>query len=300
MLTAVAMQGSDERLRAAVFSWLDERVVETGNLLSRRELLNAEIAGHKLALIDVGRGIRNPAMLPATLSVVSVPDSPYDDVDDGSGLVRYAFRSGEPTSGDNRKLLEAVRLGLPLVYFVRVQPSVYSALYPVFAVEADAAGGGVLLDLTGAGAGVEPLGVPPSERRRYAASVARRRLHQIMFRSRVLMAYATRCCVCRLREPSLLDASHIVGDAEGGEPVVQNGLSLCTIHHRAFDQHLLGVTPDHEVQIHPRILIQTDGPMLRHGLQEMHGARLELPRRRADHPDRNRLAERFDDFKLAG
>lgn len=290
----------DERLRAAVFAWLDDRVAETGNLLSRRDLLDAVVADQPIPLIDAGRGIRNPASLQASLSVVSVPDSPYDDVDDGSGLVRYAFRTGNPTTGDNRKLVEAVRLGVPLVYFVRVQAGVYSAIYPVYAVEVDHAGGGVLLDLTGAGEGAEPLGVPASEQRRYAAAIARRRLHQVMFCSRVLLAYRSRCAVCRLQEPVLLEASHIVGDAEGGEPVVPNGLSLCTIHHRAFDRHLLGVSPQLEVQIHPRLLERTDGPMLLHGLQAMHGIALHLPAKLSDRPGRDLLAHRFERFQLAG
>ena len=253
-----------------------------------------------MGLIDAGRGIRNPADLLASLSVVSVPDSPYEDVDDGSGLVRYAFRTGSPAAGDNRKLVEAVRLGVPLVYFVRVQPGVYSALYPVYAVEVDPNGSGVLLDLTGAGDGVEPLGVPASEQRRYAASIARRRLHQVMFRSRVLLAYRSRCAVCRLEEPVLLEASHILGDAEGGEPIVPNGLSMCTIHHRAFDRQLLGVSPQFEVRIHPRLLKRTDGPMLLHGLQAMHGTALQLPPKPADRPDRDLLASRFERFRLSG
>ncbi len=168
----MATAQEDERLRAAVFEWLDDRVAETGNLLSRRELLDAVVADRPMGLIDAGRGIRNPAGLLASLSVVSVPDSPYEDVDDGSGLVRYAFRTGNPDAGDNRKLVEAVHLGVPLVYFVRVQPGVYSAIYPVYAVEVDRNGGGVLLDLTGAGDGVEPLGVPASEQRRCGSTRA--------------------------------------------------------------------------------------------------------------------------------
>ncbi len=296
----VATVEDDERLRTAVFGWLDDRVTKSGNLLSRRELLDAVVAERPMGLIDAGRGIRNPAELLASLSVVSVPDSPYDDVDDGSGLVRYAFRTGDPATGDNRKLVEAVRLGVPLVYFVRVQPGVYSAIYPVYAVEVYGNGGGVLLDLTGAGDGVEPLGVPASEQRRYAASIARRRLHQVMFRSRVLLAYRSRCAICRLQEPVLLEASHILSDAEGGEPIVPNGLSLCTIHHKAFDQHLLGVSPQFEVKIHPRLLEQTDGPMLLHGLQAMHGTALQLPDKPADRPDRELLSSRYERFRLAG
>jgi putative restriction endonuclease len=44
---------------------------------------------------------------------------------------------------------------------------------------------------------------------------------------------------------------------------------------------------------------EVDGPMLRHGLQEMNGRRLELPGRRADWPDQDRLAARFHEFSAA-
>ena len=55
---------------------------------------------------------------------------------------------------------------------------------------------------------------------------------------RVVPAYSSQCAICRLKELRLLDAAHIVSDLDegGGEPTVQNGLSLCAIHHRAFDQ----------------------------------------------------------------
>ena len=43
--------------------------------------------------------------------------------------------------------------------------------------------------------------------------------------------------------------AHIVADPEeAGEPLVSNGLSLCSIHHRAFDQDLVGIDPDERVQ----------------------------------------------------
>jgi putative restriction endonuclease len=40
--------------------------------------------------------------------------------------------------------------------------------------------------------------------------------------------------------------------------------------------------------------------MLRHGLQEVHGWRLELPRRRAELPNRDSLAQRYEAFLRAG
>lgn len=116
----------------------------------------------------------------------------------------------------------------------------------------------------------------------------------------MLRAYATRCAVCRLAHGELLDAAHIVADGEeGGLPVVPNGLSLCKIHHAAYDRNLMGVTPDLKVQINQRLLDEVDGPMLRHGLQDMHGQPLIVPSRRADQPDRDRLALRFAVFQAA-
>ncbi len=66
------------------------------------------------------------------------------------------------------------------------------------------------------------------------------RVHQARFRGRVLPAYTSQCTICRLKEIRLLDAAHIVSDSEVlGEPTITNGLSLCAIHHRAFDQDLV-------------------------------------------------------------
>ena len=78
-----------------------------------------------------------------------------------------------------------------------------------------------------------------------------------------------------------------------------NGLGLCKIHHSAYDVHILGVDPDARVHVRVDILDEVDGPMLRHGLQAVHGTRLHLPRRRANHPNRDFLAERFAQFEAA-
>jgi putative restriction endonuclease len=94
----------------------------------------------------------------------------------------------------------------------------------------------------------------------------------------------------------LLDAAHIVGDPEeSGTPTVANGLSLCSIHHRAFDQNLVGVSPDYQVRVSRRLLEDDDGPMLTI-LQGFHGQPIHLPARRMNYPDRERLAVRFEGF----
>ena len=133
--------------------------------------------------------------------------------------------------------------------------------------------------------------------REYARRLARQRLHQPAFRTRVLLAYETRCAICELKHGSLLDAAHIVPDSEErGIATTSNGLALCKIHHAAYDQDMLGVSPDYRVAVNRDLLDEVDGPMLRHGIQEMHGREIVLPRRRADRPDRDGLAWRWARF----
>lgn len=130
--------------------------------------------------------------------------------------------------------------------------------------------------------------------------LTRQRLHQPLFRARVLEAYERQCAMCRLRHVELLDASHILPDSHPrGLPVVPNGISLCKIHHAAYDRNIVGVRPDLLIEVREDILHETDGPMLRHGLQEMAGARLTVPRARASQPDRLALEERFEAFRAA-
>ena len=87
-------------------------------------------------------------------------------------------------------------------------------------------------------------------RRAYITTTVRQRLHQRGFRERVLHAYREQCALCRLRHTELLDAAHIITDREEeGTPQVSNGLSLCKLHHAAFDRFLLGITPDYTIPV---------------------------------------------------
>jgi putative restriction endonuclease len=84
----------------------------------------------------------------------------------------------------------------------------------------------------------------------------------------------------------------------GGTPSVTNGLSLCTIHHRAFDQDLVGISPDYAVHVHARLLDDEDGPMLEL-LKKAHATTIQVPQRRSWQPDRELLAARFEAFESA-
>lgn len=100
-----------------------------------------------------------------------------------------------------------------------------------------------------------PVDRVAEERRSYATVNALRRIHQGRFRERVLRAYRECCAVCRLRHRELLDATHILPDKHPlGEPTISNGLSLCKIHHAAYDRNILGIDPDLRIEIRPDVL----------------------------------------------
>ena len=78
--------------------------------------------------------------------------------------------------------------------------------------------------------------------------------------------------------------------------MVSNGLSLCKLHHAAFDRHFLTVRPDYRIEVRQSVLDEEDGPMLLHGLKEMHERQILLPSQVGLQPDRERLASRYATF----
>jgi putative restriction endonuclease len=124
------------------------------------------------------------------------------------------------------------------------------------------------------------------------------RRHERRFRSAGPLAYRQQCALCRLRHEELLDAAHIVPDRDPlGEPTVSNGLSLCKLHHAAFDRHFIGIRPDYVVEVRGDVLEEEDGPMLLHGLKGMHRTRIQLPRKAIERPDAALLKRRYAEFR---
>ena len=132
--------------------------------------------------------------------------------------------------------------------------------------------------------------------RRYAFRISQDRLHQPLFRARVLTAYHERCALCRFRHTELLDAAHIRPDSKGGQPTVVNGIAMCRIHHGAYDANLLGINRQLKIVIRPDLLLERDGPTLR-TMQELNGVVIEKPSSRAAWPDLELVSERFEEFQ---
>ena len=74
----------------------------------------------------------------------------------------------------------------------------------------------------------------------------RRRRRNSAFRGAVLEAYGHQCAVCKFavrmeHQPLALDAAHIRWHEAHGPAQVQNGMALCTLHHRLFDEGVFTV-----------------------------------------------------------
>lgn len=298
----------DELVRTATFDWIREQCRIYGEVLSRDLLLNGfTFQGEQIPLIGA-TGIWKPRQFKYPVSITTTASGKYDDDFTNDNLILYKYREeGGPNHSDNRGLRDAFRLQVPLFYFRRLIPGKYFVAFPVFIVQDDPVSQQVLvavedksiLDIQSPVYNL--IGEQETIRRSYITSSVKVRLHQKAFRERVLAAYKTRCCLCRINHYELLDAAHIIGDKdERGDPVIPNGLPLCKIHHAAFDSYILGVSPDYRISVRKDILEEIDGPMLKHGIQELNGSPILLPGHKSDYPDRERLELRFDMFRRAG
>jgi putative restriction endonuclease len=297
----------DEDVRSACMAHLSILAAEFGEDIPYAGGLQRgfPFRGRRVPFLNRQKGIYRSAAQagPAALSIQTSAKSPYDDEIVEDGFI-YAYRAGDVNQPDNRALRGAYELQVPIVYFIGTRPGWYKPVFPCYVRSDDPVARSVVVT---PGTFVGPVDEPaptPLENpidRRYAVRQTRVRLHQARFRGRVVPAYSSQCAICTLKEIRLLDAAHIVGDLEsGGEPTVRNGLSLCSIHHRAFDQSLVGVSPDYTVHVSRRLLEDEDGPML-DLLKDSDDSPLHLPVRERDRPDRERLELRFDRFlELAG
>lgn len=286
--------------RQAAMDWLESRPTDR---VDYSWLTGFEYEGTRTALIDRQRGIRKPAGFDAALAIRTTftpPDKlpPYNDDIGPDGLQRYKYRGSDPQHPENVALRNAMRQRLPIIWFVGVQPGLYEPIYPVFVVGDDPTNLEFALAVDESQRFVTPGADLDADTRRWVERRTRQRLHQRVFRSQVLLAYGTRCAICKIRHAELLDAAHIVPDGRpNGQPVVPNGLSLCKIHHAAFDAQIFGIRPDLSIHVRKDVLEEVDGWMLKGGIQGVHDTTLAvLPRSRAERPSEQRLEERYAEF----
>ncbi|MDX2208036.1 MAG: hypothetical protein SFU57_10360 [Gemmatimonadales bacterium] len=306
----------DWRIRLAAFDALRAITTRSGGVITRDQMgTGFEFEGERIPFANRQVGIWRPRQLSKPFGIVlSLTTAAhkrgvtprYDDDIGSDGWFEYRYQGSDPNAWDNVAVRAAAEHQRPLIYFYGVAPGIYEALFPAYVVGDDPGRltFSVASDTIGIGDRTLLAGGSPEALKAYATRAVKQRLHQHRFRELVLGAYQQKCTVCTLgtndRLMRLLDAAHIIPDHDQrGLPEVPNGLSLCKIHHSAYDLNILGIAPDYKVHIREDILSEIDGPMLQHGLKEMAGRKIRLPRRLPDRPNQEYLDERFTEFRAA-
>lgn len=99
------------------------------------------------------------------------------------------------------------------------------------------------------------------------------------FRRLVLRAYEYRCAFCgydgRLDDaPIGIEAAHVRWHCRNGPSTLDNGVALCSLHHKAFDMGALGLTDELRIIVSIRV---NGGERTGAALQALAGQRLQGP-----------------------
>ena len=108
------------------------------------------------------------------------------------------------------------------------------------------------------------------------------------FRRAIMKTYDWTCAVCELniralRGESVTDAAHIIPFSVSYNDDIRNGMSLCKLHHWAFDTGLISLDDDYQVIVSPLMSEQgpTDGM-----LTQLRDKRIWTPEDDRHHPDK--------------
>lgn len=128
----------------------------------------------------------------------------------------------------------------------------------------------------------------------------KRRINQSFFRNTVLSSYENRCCITGINNNKLLHACHIVGwsENEANRTNPQNGLCLNVLFHKAYDENLIGISPDYEIYVSEEFFgakLDSVDSSTREYIKSINHRKLIMPKRFL--PDRDLLAVHFSLYK---
>jgi putative restriction endonuclease len=290
----------DDQIRLAAFNWLEQQTTIYGDVLYRNILEKGFIFKDEKITLLGPQGIWKPKTMNYPLSITSTGNR-YEDSKTSDGFLKYKYRGSDPNHPDNKGLRNLILTKKPLIYFLGIVPGKYLVSWPVYVINDN------IKDLEFTVAVDDKKSIFKEEeqfneaaayyRRSYLTSTIQSRAHQRSFRERVLNAYQNHCALCNLKHIELLDAAHIIGDKDdAGDPIVPNGLALCKIHHAAFDNNFIGISPDYKIKVRFDLLEEIDGPILKYGIQSLNNNNLILPASKKNYPDKARLKIRFLKF----
>lgn len=88
--------------------------------------------------------------------------------------------------------------------------------------------------------------------------VVKVRINQSFFRTAILAAYNSTCCITGINQPELLIAGHIRpwGIDEKNRLNPHNGIAINALHDKAFETGYITITPEYTIKVSPLILKQ--------------------------------------------
>jgi putative restriction endonuclease len=291
---------SDDAIRLVALNRVRELREMWGDSIPESELAKGVPYAGDVVLLKGPQGIFKPRQLTdGPLTVTSTLASTYEDeLLDEANTLRYDY-APPIREYDNVGLKNLMAEGKPVILLKQVKPKPrpeYMIVAPLYVEGFDDSLRQFTLstraDLTPRTDTQASL-VLREIRKAYGETTVQTRLHQAYFRRDVLSVYRNRCCVCELRVRPLLQGAHIVPDSEAtGAPVVQNGLSLCSLHHAAYDRNILRITPDYTIAVE-QDWIESGDSFGRVSLADFGGRRIAVPSDAAHKPSPAFLDWRF-------
>lgn len=291
---------SDDTIRLLALNRVRELRELWGDSIPESELAKGFPHSGDVVLLKGPQGIFKPRQLTdGPLTIMSTLGSQYEDeLLDEANTLRYDY-APPSREHENLGLKNLMAAGKPVILLKQVKAKPrpeYMVVAPLYvegfddrvrqfslSTRAD------LSPRTDTQAGV----VLREIQRAYGETTVQTRLHQAYFRRDVLSVYRSRCCVCELRVRPLLQGAHIVPDSEAaGVPTVQNGLSLCSIHHAAYDRSIVRIKSDYTIAVEQESIEAGDN-FARISLSEFDGRRIFVPSDITQQPNPDFLDWRF-------
>lgn len=296
---------------AAAFEHVAQLEVIYGDTVPAYEISKGFIFnGEKVHLRSSANGIFKPqqfenAVLSITTTIPSIGSrNIYNDTERDDGTYHYAFEESDKGDYRNKYLINSFELESPFIYFKAVAKAVYQCIWPCYVMSVNHEERvfnivvGEKSNIVGSAQGVT-YKKPKEIQARYSVRESKVRGHQAAFREEVLNAYSRKCAISGLPDERLLQAAHIIPDAEhSGIQTVRNGIALNYLHHKAYDSFLIGIDGDYTVHMSEQLKSLKDGPLLEHGILSFDNEKLRLPRNRDARPDQDLLNRKYEKYCL--
>lgn len=127
--------------------------------------------------------------------------------------------------------------------------------------------------------------------------VVKQRVNQSFFRSAVMSSYDFKCCISGVCVPEILEACHIVEWSQDPENRTnpKNGLCMNPFFHKAYDRHLMAITPDLDIIISDELFQNVEEEYFLNYLKEINGCKIQLPNKFL--PQRDLLEHHYSEYR---